>query len=376
MKFGISKAQTYHWLHAMNVLGQYQSTITADYPVAVAFKKNGVVRHVAYNYDSTPRTVTFSDGTQLVVAARSMGIDDGVVVPGEPQVQLTAPAEGAVVNLGETVALTASASVEGSTISQVDFLVDGVKIGEATSEPYTAQWTPTEKGTYSLTAQATAANGTQTISSAVTVTVKASTDPDPDPQPGTGGCSVTSDELSEGAGMSYRLSFATASDGSVTVTAEALTEVEGLVAFVRDLTDGFTETQMTAAEGQKFTATISGHSKGEAISVACKFAWASGGIAVTAPFTYTVGDNCKGDNVRELTDAEVRIYPVPATDRLTIEMPAADNHVWAWSADGSLVLDRKAGAKATVDVSRWAPGVYFVRIESGNAVAVRRIVKR
>ena len=79
LKFGISQAQTYHWLHSMNVLGQYDSSVTADYPVAMVFRKGDKVTHVAYNYDSAPRTVTFSDGATLVVEARSMGIDGGVV---------------------------------------------------------------------------------------------------------------------------------------------------------------------------------------------------------------------------------------------------------------------------------------------------------
>ena len=33
LKFGISDAQTYHWLHSMNALGQIDASITSDYPI-------------------------------------------------------------------------------------------------------------------------------------------------------------------------------------------------------------------------------------------------------------------------------------------------------------------------------------------------------
>lgn len=294
LKFGISPAQTYHWLHALNVLGQYDATVTADYPVAMAFRNGDKVTHVAYNYDSEPRTVTFSDGATLVVDARSMGVDGGTVTPPTPP---TPPDPG----------------------------------------------TPSEPET-----------------------------------PAAGGCTVTSDELVEGSGMAYKLSFESASNGDVTVTAEALTEVVGLVAFVRDLTDGFTEVQMQAADGQKFTHTLTGHHTGDPIKVAVKFAWADGGIGVTAPFDYVVGDDCSHSSVeRELTDSEVRIYPVPTDDRLNVEITGNDaNHIYIWSADGTLMHDAAVGTATTVDVSRWPAGVYFLRVESGNAVRVERFVKR
>ena len=382
LKFGISQAQTYHWLHAMNVLGQYDSSVTADYPVAMVFRKGDKVTHVAYNYDSAPRTVTFSDGATLVVEARSMGIDGGIVVPPTseepttPVVTVTSPAVGSTITVGEAATLQASATVEGSTITSVDFLVDGTLVGTATAAPYAVQWTPTEEGVRVITARATAANGKQSVSASIEVNVRAAS-AGGDSGDG-GGCSVTSDELTEGSGMTYSLKFETAANGDVTVTAEGLTDVIGLVAFVRDLTNGFTEMQMQEAGGQKFTYTLTGHSVDETITVACKFAWAGGGIGVTAPFTYVVGDNCNSSMVeREFADSDVRIYPVPASDCLHIDIAGIDhNHIYIWSADGSLMLDSQVGASTTVNVSHWHPGVYFLRVESGNAVRVERFVKR
>lgn len=377
LKFGISSAQTYHWLHAMNVLGQYDATITANYPVAMAFRKGETVTHVAYNYGSTPLTVTFSDGATLDVAARSMGTDGGTIVPPTPAepdapvVAITAPSAGSVVAVGETVTLQASASVEGSTIAQVDFYVNDAIVGTASTAPYALQWTPPAAGTYSITARATAASGKQTVSAAVAVTVNGAA-------PVGDVCSVASDELVEGSGMSYKLSFESNVNGDVTVTAEALTDVVGLVAFVRDLTDGFAEVQMQEAGERKFTYTLKGHSVGDAISVACKFAWVNGGIGVTAAFSYVVGSKCGHSSVeRELTDSDVRIYPVPATDRLNVEIAAnGSNRIYIWSADGKLMHEASVGTSKTVAVSRWPSGIYFLRVENGNAVKVERFVKR
>ena len=42
--------------------------LTADYPAAMAFNKSGVVTYVVYNFDASPRRVTFSNG-QVVDAA-------------------------------------------------------------------------------------------------------------------------------------------------------------------------------------------------------------------------------------------------------------------------------------------------------------------
>ncbi|MCM1517778.1 MAG: glycosyl hydrolase [Pseudoflavonifractor sp.] len=78
VKFGVSTAQTYQWLHSMAQLGKPDRTITADYPIAAAFENDGKMTYVAHNYSSSPRTVTFSDGGTLEVPANSMATSEGV----------------------------------------------------------------------------------------------------------------------------------------------------------------------------------------------------------------------------------------------------------------------------------------------------------
>ena len=75
---GESKARTYHWLHTMNALGHIQTgtgDLTANYPAAMAFKKNNTINYVAYNYKNTNITVTFSDGKTMIVAPNSFKVE-------------------------------------------------------------------------------------------------------------------------------------------------------------------------------------------------------------------------------------------------------------------------------------------------------------
>ncbi|MGB0979339.1 MAG: glycosyl hydrolase, partial [Croceimicrobium sp.] len=70
LKFGVSDAQTYYWLHSMKVLGGAPDlTVTSNHPLATAFQGDGNRVYVAQNYSNSPLTVQYSDGYQLSVPA-------------------------------------------------------------------------------------------------------------------------------------------------------------------------------------------------------------------------------------------------------------------------------------------------------------------
>ena len=74
---GETKAHTYHWIHTFRQLGEMAmgtGELTADYPTAVAFNKDGITSYVVYNFDASERTVTFSDGTQVTAAAGAFAV--------------------------------------------------------------------------------------------------------------------------------------------------------------------------------------------------------------------------------------------------------------------------------------------------------------
>ncbi|MFI1938621.1 glycosyl hydrolase [Streptomyces purpureus] len=83
---GESKAHTYHWITSLDTLGAPDATVTGDIATSAVFTKGTVRTYAAHNHASTARTVTFSDGTQLIVPARSTATKTGSggTDPGEP----------------------------------------------------------------------------------------------------------------------------------------------------------------------------------------------------------------------------------------------------------------------------------------------------
>ena len=128
LKFGISDAQTYHWLHAMNALGRVNTAITANYPIAASFVDNGVITYVAHNYSDTPITVTFSDGYTLGAPAHQMVSSRDINATGVLSSNFYQAYPNGSVNL--------TTVVTGSGITKVAFFDGQTLIGEDTTAPY------------------------------------------------------------------------------------------------------------------------------------------------------------------------------------------------------------------------------------------------
>jgi len=129
IKFGVSDAQTYHWLHAMNALGRVDGGITTDYPIAAAFLLHGEINYVAQNYSDAPITVTFSTGYKLVVPARKMVTSKDSKISGI----LTSSFLQAAVN----GSVKLNVVVSGGTPTNVEFMDGITSLGTVTAEPFT-----------------------------------------------------------------------------------------------------------------------------------------------------------------------------------------------------------------------------------------------
>ena len=92
-----------------------------------------------------------------------------------PTVALTAPAAGATYTAPTTVTMNATASDPDGTINRVEFFAGGTLVGTDTTSPYSAAWSASAAGTYSLTAVAYDNLGASTTSAAVNVTVNTAT---------------------------------------------------------------------------------------------------------------------------------------------------------------------------------------------------------
>jgi len=70
---GETRTHTWHWLQSLQGLGLPRADLTADTPLFAVFgAAPGPVTYLAYNASATARSVRFSDGTVMRVAARSL----------------------------------------------------------------------------------------------------------------------------------------------------------------------------------------------------------------------------------------------------------------------------------------------------------------
>ncbi len=73
VEFGENRSHTLYWLLSLNAMGTPNGTVHADTPLYAVFQqRNGLMTYLAYNADASARTVTFSDGHQVNVAAYTL----------------------------------------------------------------------------------------------------------------------------------------------------------------------------------------------------------------------------------------------------------------------------------------------------------------
>jgi len=162
LKFGVSDAQTYHWLHAMNVLGNVDVSLTANHPLAAAFNKNGTTIYVGQNYSATSIDVTFSDGYILTVPANTLATSLDINLTGT----LVSSFERAYPN--GSVDLTTT--VSGGTATKVEFYDGETYLGEVLQAPYVFTAGNLSIGKHNLYAKIYE-NANYNITNIVTVTV-------------------------------------------------------------------------------------------------------------------------------------------------------------------------------------------------------------
>ncbi len=128
LKFGVSDAQTYYWLHSMNAIGKVNPELTACYPIAASFIDEGEKVYVAHNYSNEDITVDFSDGFQLDVPARSMATSRDISISGSLSSSFTQAFANGSVDL--------TANISGGQASKVEFYDGDQYLGEITEAPY------------------------------------------------------------------------------------------------------------------------------------------------------------------------------------------------------------------------------------------------
>lgn len=201
------------------------------------------------------------------VNVTSGGGGGGAVIGIPPTVSVTAPAAGSSVSVGNPTSITANASDPDGNIVSVQFFANGTALGTDATFPYSASWTPTALGTYSITAKATDNEGNVVTSSTVAVTVGTNTSPV--------------------VALTNPASATTVSAGTPVNLAATATDVDGTVTTVRFLANGILLGSAGAAP-YRLTWTPTG---GGTYSVTAEATDNTGNVVTSSPVVVTVSGN-------------------------------------------------------------------------------------
>ncbi|MFM7750650.1 MAG: Ig-like domain-containing protein, partial [Opitutaceae bacterium] len=159
------------------VLGAPSTAASNIYPVISA---NG--RFVAFPSDAD-NTGGFAYGATNLLPLDSNGVRDvflfdrrtnaSVTPATPPAVSITSPGDGSALLVNSAIRVSASATTTLGVVSSVQFFVNGASLGTSTVFPYSAVWTPTAVGSYTLSALVTDSFGNIGVSSNVRVTINA-----------------------------------------------------------------------------------------------------------------------------------------------------------------------------------------------------------
>ncbi len=159
------------------LLGVPSTAASNIYPVISA---NG--RFVAFPSDAD-NTGGFAYGATNLLPLDQNGVRDvflfdrrtnaSVTPATPPAVSITSPGDGSALLVNTAIRVSASATTTLGVVSSVQFFVNGASLGTSTVFPYSAVWTPTAVGSYTLSALVTDSFGNIGVSSNVRVTINA-----------------------------------------------------------------------------------------------------------------------------------------------------------------------------------------------------------
>ena len=100
----------------------------------------------------------------------------------------------------------------------------------------------------------------------------------------------------------------------------------------------------------------------------------------SASQTVSVGTDCVGIFENTLLAINLQVYPNPAHDQVSVTLPSNSDtyRIKVFNILGSLVYDeetvKNSKEKVTINLANRPKGVYFLKVESGNETATRKIV--
>ena len=159
------------------IIGEFHTTPTLGTPTADLYKLiylNGYAGALAWSWFDN----AVSQKTDILAGMKSLwdnyksDVDVNGIGGDFPTVSITSPADSSKFEEGSEIIFVAEAQDADGTIALVEFFAnDTLKIGEATSEPYSVVWQNALSDEYLITAVATDNGGHQRTSSVIHITV-------------------------------------------------------------------------------------------------------------------------------------------------------------------------------------------------------------
>lgn len=171
-----------------------------------------------------------------------------------PVVTITLPSSGSAFSISETVTISADVTDSDNNVTNVEYYVDGTKVGESSSAPYSFTWTNSAEGEYSLQVIATDADN-NTGTATITLLVRAPQTPyggTPHAIPGT----IQFEDFDDGGQDSayYDTSPGTSVDPAVNYRADEDVDIEDCT----DTGGGYNLGYTIAGEWLEYTVTVAG----------------------------------------------------------------------------------------------------------------------
>ncbi len=145
--------------------------VSTDNSSPYSYTANGLAvgNHTIYSVATDNHGATGQSGTVNITINQ---VSVGNVAP---TVAITQPSNNGSAEEGNNVTISATAADSDGSVSNVEFYIDGVKVGEDNTSPYSYTWNSPAVGNYELTAVATDNEGATTTSSKINYEITAIT---------------------------------------------------------------------------------------------------------------------------------------------------------------------------------------------------------
>ena len=343
-----------------------------------------------------------------------------------PSVSITSPANNASFTAAASIAITASASDNG-TIAKVEFYNGTTKLGEDVSSPFAFTWTNVGVGSYNITTRATdnqggitvssvigvkvstvvvtnqaptvsltspANNATSTVPASITITANAS---DADGTISKVEFHNGTTLLNSDASAPYSYSWTNVVAGTYTITAKAYdnsnaSKISSAVSVkvnpivVSDQCSGlptYVENASYVAGSKVKSGTKRYECKEYPYSGWCNgaaWAYAPGTGAYWADAWYDRGACAarmgNDANATSIASEEIVLFPNPALDVLTVQFNKIST-VSVYNTMGvEVIAPLVLNEELTLNISTLSAGVYLLKVDTGSEVLIRAIIKK